>query len=312
MSSAERCSRQAWPTRGACRLGSIAIAGWLIGCATAPVEQIRYFAKAYDTVNTVGQPLLDDLAIAERQQGQSNALAGAGHCYTELKSDRSSLMIGYCNAEAAYFSDVGDPPATRALRGGLGVLRIYVDILISLSEGKVASDAVAEVNLLGERVSGLIAIVGRPEVAGALTVALKELQPLLMDAARQLSVHEVRRVLLNGAPKVTLLIAALEDATPWMFETVIRPTRMRLFTKNPPTFLDDKAKYETYRKIFSNYVVLLDQLREAWIQTIAATEAPSPPALGDIANRVGQIQAETASVLRAYAALRVGSTPNAP
>src|SRR4051812_37650233 len=58
MSSAERCSRQAWPTRGACRLGSIAIAGWLIGCATAPVEQIRYFAKAYDTVNTVGQPLL--------------------------------------------------------------------------------------------------------------------------------------------------------------------------------------------------------------------------------------------------------------
>jgi hypothetical protein len=51
----------------------------LVGCATtpAPVEQIKYFSQAFVAVNTVGQPLLDDLAISERALGRRNAVARA-------------------------------------------------------------------------------------------------------------------------------------------------------------------------------------------------------------------------------------------
>ena len=61
----------------------------LQGCAApAPVDQIKYFSQAFASVNTLGQPLLDDLAIAERRQGreiavrraQGKSLDGANKC----------------------------------------------------------------------------------------------------------------------------------------------------------------------------------------------------------------------------------------
>jgi hypothetical protein len=64
-----------WP--GAWRLWPILLAAMLLlaGCASAPVQQIKYFSQAFNTVNTLGQPLLDDLALAERTQGQQIAVS---------------------------------------------------------------------------------------------------------------------------------------------------------------------------------------------------------------------------------------------
>ena len=78
------------------------------GCATtqAPVEQVKYFSQAFVAVNTVGQPLLDDMAIAERAVGKRGAerraqqQAGAG--------DAASCT----SAEATWAIAAGDPKAT--------------------------------------------------------------------------------------------------------------------------------------------------------------------------------------------------------
>jgi hypothetical protein len=286
--------------------------GVLAGCAQAPTEQIHYFSSAFDAVNTVGQPLLDDLAVAERQQGQSNAAAGVACPHSQIRSGDSSVLLGFCNQDAPYFSDIGDPPATLQFRGALAVLKGYVDLLLALSDGKSASDAVAQVNVLGRNVGALVATFGAGAAGAAIPAALTALQPVLNEAARQLSVHEVRRVILNGDQQVTALIDALANSAPQVFRTVTRPVLLNLEKKSPATFAADKAKYDVYRKIVSNYVVLLGKLREAWIQTVAATRAPSAPALADVANSVGQLQADAAAILRTYAMLRTGIVPATP
>lgn len=284
----------------------------LASCASPPTEQIHYFASAFDSVNTVGQPLLDDLAVAERQQGQSNAAAGASCPHSSIKSGSDSVMLGFCNDEAPYFSDIGDPPATQQFRGGLAVLHGYIDLLISLTDGKSAADAVAQVNVLGQKIAGLVGTVGAPGAAAAVPAALTALQPVLVQAAQQLSVQEVRRVILNGEPQVSALIDALVSSAPQVFRTLTRSIQLRLTIRNSPTFAADKVRYDTYRQIVSNYVVLLQKLRTAWTQTVAATKAPSAPTLADVANQVGQLQADAGAILRLYAVLRTGVASPTP
>lgn len=291
----------------------LVVLGVLVGCATAPTEQIHYFSSAFDAVNTVGQPLLDDLAIAERQQGQSNAAAPGAACpHSQIRSGNSSVMLGFCNQDAPYFSDIGDPPATQEFRGELAVLKSYVDLLLSLTDGKSASDAVAQVNVLGQKVGALLATFGAGAAGAAIPAALTALQPILSEAAQQLSVQEVRRVILKGEPQVTALIDALANSAPQVFRTVTRPVQLNLEKKSPATFAADKAKYDAYRKIVSDYVVLLSKLRDAWIQTVAATKAPSARSLANVANSVGQLQADAAAILRTYAMLRTGIMPTTP
>jgi hypothetical protein len=290
----------------------LVVLGVLVGCATAPTGQIHYFSSAFDAVNTVGQPLLDDLAIAERQQGQSNAAAGVACPHSQIRSGNSSVMLGFCNQDAPYFSDIGDPPATQQFRGGLAVLKSYVDLLLTLTDGKSALDAVAQVNMLGQKVGALAATFGAAAAGAAIPTAIAALQPILSEAAQQLSVQEVRRVILNGEPQVTALIDALASSAPQVFRTVTRPVQLNLEKKSPATFAADKAKYDAYRKIVSDYVVLLGKLREAWIQTVAATKAPSAPSLADVANSVGQLQADAAAIQHTYAMLRTGIMPTTP
>ncbi len=43
------------------------------GCSVAPIEETRSFSKAFAVVDGASQPLLDDLASAERRQGRENA-----------------------------------------------------------------------------------------------------------------------------------------------------------------------------------------------------------------------------------------------
>jgi hypothetical protein len=284
----------------------------LAGCVTGPTAQIQYFGKAFDAVNTVGQPLLDDLSVGERQLGLANAAAGKPCPHATVTSGGSSVLLGFCNDEAGIFSNQGDPPATEKFRGGLAVLHSFVDLLISLSSGASAADAVAQVNLLSQQISSLVGTVTGPAGTAGISTALTALQPLLKQVANQLAVEEVRAVILQADPLVANLIDALANSAPYVFDTVARSTQLRLGQKNSPTFLADKAKYESYRTIVSNYVTLLGKLRVAWEQTVAAVKSPAPLSLAQVANSVGQIQAYADATLRVYAVLRTGAAPASP
>ena len=298
---------------------------WLAGCATpAPVDQIKYFSQAFTAVNTVGQPLLDDLAVAERVQGKQVALRRAKGESTrgpeECQKDRapwqlaldgkSGIINGFCSADAGYFSDLGDPPATAILRGGLSIIERYADVLGSLAEGRNLEQALGQVDTLGQEVGGLLELVGAGSVA--IAPALTALKPLLESAAKQANQAEARRLIMAGAPRVTALIAALSQAAPALFGTLIEASATRLLRPDAGgAVVGEIARVDAYRVAVSQYVVLLDRVQKAWDNTIAAAAAPNA-GQGRLASLVAasaELRADAIAVRKGFAALRAGAVP---
>ena len=220
------------------RLVPFALTLLLSACTTAPVEQIKYFSQAFNTVNTVGQPLLDELAIAERLQGRQIAVRrakgetqqGVKDCPPEAlpwfpaADSNQGIIRGFCLPDAAYFSMLTDPPATAAMRGALSVIERYAEILSTLAENRNTDSALAEIDALSKSVSGLVAVTGLASTISPIGPALIALRPVLEHAAQQGNAREAKRLILDGAPKVTDLIAALRNAIPPMFKTLIEST----------------------------------------------------------------------------------------
>src|SRR3954464_13389918 len=102
-----KCPVSAWcanrmPAGAPAVLAGAALALLLSACATAPVDQIKYFSQAFNSVNTLGQPLLDDLGVAERKQGQGVAETRA----RKVKRD-GSAFAGDC--PYPWFDASGNP-----------------------------------------------------------------------------------------------------------------------------------------------------------------------------------------------------------
>lgn len=295
-------------------------AGLLGGCAStpAPLDQIRYFQQAFQAVDTVGQPLLDDLAIAERAQGQDVAVLRARQraegkgtaCLPDdavwmLAGDgKSGFIHGFCLGDAGYFSDLGDPPATERLRGGLRIVERYADVLAALAEGRNVNQALAQVDALAQDVAGLLALAGGAGAA-ALAPALGALRPLLEGAGRQAQADEARRLILDGAPRVTELIAALQAAAPEMFRTLIEAPAARAVRPAMAAGLPaELALIDSRRVAVAHYVVLLGKLQAAWMATVAAAGQPGGGRLAALVARTAALRADAEAVRKGLAALR--------
>jgi hypothetical protein len=285
-----------------------------VGCATtpAPVEQIKYFSQAFVAVNTVGQPLLDDLAISERALGRRNAVARAKKTQADDQPCPSSevpwaltgdpalgYIEGYCLQHAPYFADIGDPPATAQMRGSLRVIERYAEVLTTLAEGRNVDQALGQVDSLGQDVAGLIALTGSNVAIGA---ALTALRPLLANIARQSSAEEARRLILDAAPTVTQLVAALRAAVPASFNTLT--STLRTSANVRANAAAAVKEIEKRRTIVSQYVVLLDRLQGAWDATVVAARNPGGARLSDLIARSAELRADVGAVRRALAALR--------
>ena len=66
----------------------------------------------------MAQPLLNDLGVLEREQGQTMAVMkakeehGQGCSHTVISKGGDQALIGFCIGDAGYFANLGDPPAT--------------------------------------------------------------------------------------------------------------------------------------------------------------------------------------------------------
>lgn len=291
----------------------------LAGCAStpAPVEQIKYFTQAFAAVNTVGQPMLDELALAERAQGRRVAERRAKDAAKSPPVGRGcdkadavwaptgdpalGFVDGYCLEDASLFATLGDPTATAQLRGGLRVIERYAEVLTTLAEGRNIEQAIGDVNALGQEVGGLLSLAG---LNVALAPALQALQPVLAAAARNANAEEARRLILDGAPKVSGLIQALREAAPESFKTLI--TDLRRAADKPAGAAAAVKEIEARRVMVSQYVVLLGRLQQAWDATVAAAQNPGGSRLADLVARSAQLRIEAESVRRSLAALRAG------
>lgn len=305
------------PLDRACRGWPLTTVLLLAACTTprAPVDQVRYFSQAFTAVNAVGQPLLDDLALAERAQGQRNAqtrakknppMATGPSCASDPPmwviapaNNRLGFIDGLCLEDASYFAELGDPVATAQLRGGLHVIERYADVLSALAEGRNIPGALADVTALGQEVGGLIALSGANVAVGA---ALTALQPVLAHIARETNAAQARQLVIEGSQTVHALIVALRNAVPDMFRTLIeRPTRDLGTAQGAQAALKEIAARRT---VVSQYTVLLGRLDNAWSATVTAANHPESAHLADLVAQTAALRADADAVRRSLAVLR--------
>jgi phosphohistidine phosphatase SixA len=332
----------------------IAAVPMLASCgSTAPREEIKLFADSFKAANDAGQPLLDDLAAAERAQGKVNAerrargaepvsladeesatpvsealpAAGEEPAATAASADIGcppdevawrnvggslGFIDGYCMADARYFADVGDPPATHSFRQGLAIIGKYADVLTALAEGRNLEEVHAQLDSLSGSIAGLASFVpGGAAAVPAIGPALSALQPLIDAAAQASNDREVRRLVAEGAGPAKDLIQALQDATPEIFATLISRSHEAATSRearDTPAIAQPEVEHiEAYRATVSNFVVLLEEIKNALDEVVVAAENPDRAvSLQSLADQAARLRIYADAVRKAYAELRRG------
>lgn len=312
--------RQAW-VPGLCAL-------ILAGCARAPVAEIGQFSNAVATVDAASQPLLDDLAAAERAQGrqiavrraQGTSSRGPAECLPpkiawQAAPNGSGFIRGLCLADAGFFSDLGDPPATATLRRSLAVIVGYARLLDGLANGSSAAQTSGQLaalaQIVAEGLGGGTGPGGGPGGgAGSLLLGpLSALKPILAQALAANDQAQALRLIKSGAPAVTSLIAAERDAIPAMFNTLVEANAAALGHLDPkdPAVASSLQQIEAYRKLLADYAVLLERLGQAWAATVAAADHPAGPAsLTAVLARSAELTSLADNLRRALAATHQG------
>jgi len=282
------------------------------GCSVAPLEETRSFSKAFVAVDGASQPLLDDLALAERRQGRENAEIKAkkdtyqGACKGIIwaKVDATSGYIeGFCVDDAPYFSEIGDPPATQAFRYGIRLIGDYAQVLLVLAEGRNLDEASAQVQALGQNIAALASVASGPGAAAGLTGILGALDPIIREAAQRRNIDEMKRLVLSGAPLLKKLIESLRAAAPEIFNTLIFQSVKGVTS---PEALDSKTvakghldRIAAYRAAVANYIMLLKELEMTFDQLVMAFQQPrNAVSLATIAERSGRLSANPTSTIR--------------
>ena len=204
----------------------------LSGCATAPpVEQARAFANASDAFNAASQPLLDELALAERarawrivkspKEGAKDVLA------VPLPGGTTrQLLLDLPADQVLALSTVGDPPATAALRKGVGTIKHYATVLVLLAENQNAEAARAELGILAANVTGVAALIPGAQAGSALiTPLLAALQPLIDGAIAERNAEEFRKLVVSASPRIKELNARLRDSAEPTFRAIASDER---------------------------------------------------------------------------------------
>jgi len=173
----------------------------------------------------------------------------------------------------------------------------------------------AQIQTLGNNIGSLLAFIpGAQPYVAAIGPILDGLKPIIAAAAQQENNKEVTRLLVEGAPKVKDLIAKLQDGAAAMFanltDAAARHATSAEVRRNPDLAKPDIARMETYRASVSNYVYLLDGLKSALDDAVAAAEQPaSPVTLASLAEKSSQLAAQAEAVRRTWSALRSGMPP---
>ena len=306
------------------------------GCAMQPpIADVKLVAEAFEQLNAASQPLFDDLALAEREQGRTVAVDRAlsarespkpgpcggypyvGNTDEQGNPDGPGVIDGFCVEDAPYYSEIIDPPGTRTFRRALAAVGDYTELLLILAEGRNIDEATAQLHTLagnaGAALGSAGALVGAPQAAGiapALNGLVTAFEPLIGRAAQRSNANELKRLVREESPKVEKVLEALGDGVPALFNTLAETPLARFNTvglDNPEVAKVEIDRIEGYRVAVSNFVVLLDQYRSLLHDLVAAYDAPrGSVTLASLVERSGDLAARADAWRRTLANLRTG------
>jgi hypothetical protein len=206
---------------------------------------------------------------------------------------------------AAYFSILGDPVLTASLRRGLRAVGDYFQLLTVLAEGRNIEEAKAQITAIAGSVAGL-ATLATAGAAAPLAGIVGELGPLIEQWAMARNAEELRRLVVQGEPKVDALLVTMQKASGEMYETLQRES-VRTFR----TADEASARRNAILRIagdnaaVADYVVLLGGLRDALSALAAAVRSPdSPLALAALSRSADTLLIDAQAASRAIALIR--------
>jgi hypothetical protein len=304
------------------------------GCATdKPVAEVRALSEAFRQLDAASQPLLDDLALAERQQGRRNAEHQARRRDTSSATPASAsdaaadpcasvvaiaglprgvppVQDGFCTKDSPYYSEIADPPATASFRRGLAVVGDYTEALLVLAEDRNVDEARAQLQGLATNATAIAVAAGAVSggATAAVPAAIAALQPVVDLAARDANARELERTLRENAPALEGLIGSLEDAAPALFNTLVAERMRRLRDPRESALAGENARWiEGYRASVSNYVLLLRSYRSLFADVLASYDQERGTAtLAGLTQRSGDLAVRADAWRRTLAALRTG------
>jgi hypothetical protein len=272
-------------------------------CSFVPTAELRVFRESVGAANTAATPVLDELSGTERKAKRDAVTL------RERTAVRTGARVDFDPTDAKYFSEIGDGPATAMFRRGHNVLDRLSDVLLSLATGAGAQADAAAIESLASEVASLADLV-QPGASEAAGLALAVLHPALKELSAELSRREARRVIAVVQDKklVKAITGSLIRATPTMFNIMAVDARLRVTSvhataDSAPAYGERVAKL---RLVFSNYVVLLQRVEEAWEEAVKATESKSSGNLAALTERVGELRAAAVATRKAYAQMNVG------
>jgi hypothetical protein len=272
------------------------------GCTYVPTAELKVFRESVVAANTAATPVLDELSSTERK----------------VKNDIVAREKGrptFNPADAAYFSDIGDAPATTVFRRGYKVLDRLSEVLVGLATGAGTASDVANVEGLASEAADLVAILSSASLAaapaaGVITPAFAVVKPALEEVSNELSRLQARQVIeaVQARKLVEKLTDALIAATPAMFPLLIRDADRRA---NSTSATDDAAaayveRVAKVRVLLANYVVLLREVNSAWNEAVRALESKSTANVTVLTERVSELRAAAIATRRAYVEMNVG------
>lgn len=299
----------------------------LAACTAAPSAELRLFRDSVAAIDQAGQPLLDDLALAERaafrtslrEKAQANSAAEA-RGRVPAGDERwigRPLGIGFVRdlraEDMAFEASIGDPPGTAALRAGLGTVTALSSALVALTDGTNAEaatdDLVRSVAALTDLAAAGASLVGTPLATTGLKAAIEELRGLARRLADELNARRARELILENERQVDALLAGLRDAVPAMW-TVLTSDLQITITANPrmpeTELRAAVARAEAYRRLLSDYAVLIARAQDAWGGAVLAARTPGSLTLAAVAENATRLRADLEAIRRAQAALRSG------
>lgn len=303
----------------------LAAALMVAGCATTdvPVGDVRLVSQAFDNLNAASQPLLDELAVAERAQGKAAAEFRARRHATGtggvdgndpcpkivLLNGIPPIQDGFCAADSDYYSEIADPPGTRAFRQALAATGDYTRLLVILAEDRNLDEAMGQLASLASHLGQAAASAGAAGAGPLLNGLLQAFSPVLEQAGRRANTQELKRLVVQESPKVQALVAQLRSQSDAFFKTLSEApmARYNLALDNVESSRNEAAKVEAYRVAVSNYVVLLDQYKDLLGYLVQVYEAPRGSlTLAELNARSARLSAQAEAWRRSLAGLRAG------
>ncbi|NLI31848.1 MAG: hypothetical protein GX422_03565 [Deltaproteobacteria bacterium] len=294
------------------------------GCvSTAGMAEFRLYHESFDRMSVTSATIFDELAAAERAKARELFKKGLPPIPGTRTNPGTIRASGFDEQfyieDAPYVSSIDDPPATAAFRRSLAAVAGFNSIILAYAEGRSLRELKQEAADLSSTARGAldvveaakgIGILNMPAVGAALALVKAGADEALKTASRS----AFREAVVAHQPQIDTILVTVRDGTPAIFglltDDLADSAKDAMDAGDRRTAEVLISQIETYRRMLSDWVLLLDETRVALDATVAAIQTQftcdTVMFTRDLSTATEGLRSRTESIRAAIVTLRRG------